>query len=363
MRDRLSLSRDAGLLAITGLFTLLCALSTIARAQEKETPAYDPLSVPGTAEPRIEEFQVEDKARCRSIPIRVYLPSGPAPAPAPVVLFSHGLGGSRAGSPYLGRHWAVRGYVTVYLQHRGSDESVWKDEPVASRMAKLQKAANLQNFLLRNADVSAVLDQLETWNRQDGHPLHARLDLKRVGMSGHSFGAVTTQAVSGQQFLANRRPFTEPRIRAALLMSPSAPKAGAPGPAFAQVKIPWLIMTGTKDTSPIGQADVENRLSVYPALPADGSKYELVLDNAEHSAFTERALPGDREPRNPNHHRAILALSTAFWDAWLKDEPQASVARRQWTGFGSGTERSLEAKIIIDLRRIKDWLRNARIVR
>ncbi len=23
-------------------------------------------------------------------------------------------------------------------------------------------------------------------------------------------------------------------------------------------------------------------------------------------------LPGDREPRNPNHHRAILALSTAF---------------------------------------------------
>jgi hypothetical protein len=33
--------------------------------------------------------------------------------------------------------------------------------------------------------------------------------------------------------------------------------------------------------------------------------------------FTERPLPGDREQRNPNHHRAILALRTAFWDAYL----------------------------------------------
>jgi hypothetical protein len=41
----------------------------------------------------------------------------------------------------------------------------------------------------------------------------------------------------------------------------------------------------------------------------------LVLHNAEHSVFTDRPLPGEREPRNPNHHRVILALSTAFWDA------------------------------------------------
>ena len=48
-----------------------------------------------------------------------------------------------------------------------------------------------------------------------------------------------------------------------------------------------------------------------------------LIDRAEHSAFTDRALPGDREPRNPNHHRAILALSTAFWDACLRDDAAA----------------------------------------
>jgi hypothetical protein len=51
-----------------------------------------------------------------------------------------------------------------------------------------------------------------------------------------------------------------------------------------------------------------------------------VLDNAEHSAFTERALPGETERRNPNHHRAMLAVTTAFWDAYLRDDIEA----RQW---------------------------------
>ena len=59
-------------------------------------------------------------------------------------------------------------------------------------------------------DVPAVLDQLEAWNKTSGHQLAGRLDLTRVGMSGHSFGAITTQAVSGQTF-----PLAGPRLRRA----------------------------------------------------------------------------------------------------------------------------------------------------
>jgi hypothetical protein len=89
-------------------------------------------------------------------------------------------------------------------------------------------------------------------------------------------------------------------------------------------------MTGTRDTTPFdgtaeNASDVEKRLAVYPALPP-GNKYELVLHEAEHSAFGDRALPGETGQRNPNHHRAILALSTAFWDAFLKGDPAA----RSW---------------------------------
>ena len=105
-------------------------------------------------------------------------------------------------------------------------------------------------------------------------------------------------------------------------------------------------MTGTKDVAPIGGADVESRLAVFPALPP-GGKYELVLDGAEHSAFTDRALPGDSAPRNPNHHRAILALSTAFWDAWLRGDAAArQLARRRRPALGAREGRPLAEEVI-----------------
>jgi predicted dienelactone hydrolase len=263
---------------------------------------------------------VRDEKRSRDIPLRVYLPA--EKKPAPVVLFSHGLGGTKEGSAYLGRHWSARGYVAVFLQHPGSDESVWRDIPLAERMKSLQGAASMQNFMLRVQDVPAVLDQLALWQKSAGHPLTGRLDLERVGMSGHSFGAITTQAVSGQTVALGGQRFTDARIKAALPMSHSPPRRGSAADAFGKVKIPWLLMTGTHDDSIIADFTPEDRAQVFASLPP-GGKYELILNKAEHSAFTDRPLPGDKQPRNPNHHRAILALSTAFWDAHLGNKAEA----------------------------------------
>jgi len=191
------------------------------------------------------------------------------------------------------------------------------------RMAAMARAASPQNFLLRVQDIPAVLDQLAIWNKETGHALLGRLDLTRTGLSGHSFGALTTQAVGGQSFPGDiGQRLTDPRIRAAVAFSPSMPKIGDAQSAFGSVKIPWMLMTGTKDASPIGGATPESRRGVFPALAA-GDKYEVVLHNAEHSVFTDRPLPGDTQPRNPNHHRVILALSTAFWDAYLENNAQA----------------------------------------
>jgi hypothetical protein len=156
-------------------------------------------------------------------------------------------------------------------------------------------------------------------------------------MSGHSFGAVTTQAVGGQSMPVLGATFADARIDAALALSPSSPRAGSAERAFAKVGIPWCLMTGTEDTAPIGGQDVASRLAVFPALPKTIDRYELVLHGAEHSAFTERALPGDRGKRNPNHHRAILAISTAFWDTHLRGD----AAARAWLQ-GPGPKTVLE---------------------
>jgi predicted dienelactone hydrolase len=299
---------------------------------------YDPIAVSTEPLPEPLDVTVVDKSReDRKIPLRVYLPA--SKSAAPVVLFSHGLGGSNRGSAFMGQHWAARGYVAVFVQHPGSDESVWRGKlRLADRMDAMRKAAGLDNFMLRVKDIPAVLDQLEDWNKDSKHELHGRLDLKHIGMSGHSFGAATTQGVSGQKYPLTGTSLADKRISAAISFSPSSPrKTNTPSEAFGSVKIPWMLMTGTHDTAPIGEQTVESRLAVFPALPA-GGKYELVLDKAEHSVFTERPLPGETEKRNPNHRRVILALSTAFWDTYLRGD----AAAKAWLD-GDGPKAILES--------------------
>ena len=96
-------------------------------------------------------------------------------------------------------------------------------------MRALKQAASLDNFLLRVQDVPAVLNQLEAWNAGKTNSLAGRLDLNKVGMSGHSFGAVTTEAVSGETLPVGGQKFTDPRIKAAIVFSPSAPRGGECG--------------------------------------------------------------------------------------------------------------------------------------
>ena len=133
------------------VMSLVCVLATPAAE-------YDPLSVGPSFEAEAMEWTVRDAARDRDVPLRIYLPA--SRAAEPVVLFSHGLGGNRDGCSYLGHHWAARGYVAVFLQHPGSDDSVWREQAVQNRVAAMREAASTRNYLLRVQDVVAVLDRL-----------------------------------------------------------------------------------------------------------------------------------------------------------------------------------------------------------
>src|SRR5262245_19604320 len=73
-----------------------------------------------------------DAARNRDIPVRIYLPRssdtrGPdhakpaGSAKLPVIVFSHGLWGSRLTYGYFGHHMASHGYIVINPTHAGSD--------------------------------------------------------------------------------------------------------------------------------------------------------------------------------------------------------------------------------------------------
>ena len=95
---RLPVMRLSSSLQILGVF-----LSLICIAQADEPNTYAP-PVP-TQEIAIARYDWHDATRDRDVPVKIYFPKDGA-GPFPVVLFSHGLGGSREGYEYLGRHWA-----------------------------------------------------------------------------------------------------------------------------------------------------------------------------------------------------------------------------------------------------------------
>jgi predicted dienelactone hydrolase len=308
----------------------------VSGAARGQPAAYDPLSTADARTVQTHDLAALDEQRNRLIPVFLFTPV--PESPAPVIVFSLGLARTREDFQYLGEHWAARGYAAAFVQHPGSDASVWRDKPPAEQQEAIKRAGSVINLLLRTKDIPATIDQLQRWNDQAGHPLRGRLDMQRVGISGHAFGALTAQTIGGQLWGKHKKSFANPRIKAAVLISPSSFRHGQTASAFSQVEIPWLIVTGTKDTLAWEKGDPQARLAVFPALPP-GDKYELVLDGAEHSAFSDHPLPDGAAPRNPNHHRAIVALSTAFWDAYLRDDPAA----KAWLA-GNGPRSVLEER-------------------
>jgi dienelactone hydrolase len=264
-----------------------------------------------------EVLRFEIAGASHAVPVRVVLPER-GEGPFPVVVFSHGLGGSREAAEYLGEAWAAAGYLIVFVQHPGSDETVWKDLPGWRRARALKRAANPRSFLSRIEDVRTVLDYLEVAVTRPGDPLFRKADIRRMAMAGHSYGAVTTQALMGQRFdFSSPAPFHEARFDAFILMSPSPGKRLSAADAFGGVTSPVLCLTGTRDGSPIrSQVTPESRREVYAGLPP-GDAYELVFEHGEHSIF------GQNREHDPRYHRVIATVTTCFLDASLRGDVEA----------------------------------------
>lgn len=279
-----------------------------------------------------------DARRDRPVPVRLY---GPATGrgPFPVIVFSHGLGGTRDGYAYLGRHWAAQGYVVVHVQHVGSDDSVWRDTPDRAR-AMRRAAASLAHAVNRPLDIRFVLDRLALLNAEAG-PWRGRLDLERVGVGGHSFGAYTALAVGGQRLGRGKtsgsgRTLTDPRVKALVAMSPPVTGRARADPAwaFGGIRLPCLHLTGTRDVSPIGDTTALERRVPYDHMHL-AEQYLITFVDGDHMLFAGGRSGGGIPADSAARHQLICDCTTAFWDAYLKGAPQARV----WLTGGACTAR------------------------
>jgi predicted dienelactone hydrolase len=208
-------------------------------------------------------------------------------------------------------------------------------------------AANLQNALDRPRDISFAIDQMERMHRQEG-PLTGRLDLSRIGVAGHSFGAYTALAVAGEVLVGPRGgtlSFMDPRVQAAIPMSAPVPRNRERlEQAFSAIRISCLHMTGTRDDSPIGDTRAADRRVPFDHIRA-ADQYLLVLQGGDHMVFAGRQRPRGGGEHDTVFQDLIRQSSLAFWEAYLRPNPHA----KAWLSAGGfatvlGTHGTFEHK-------------------
>ncbi|MBX9721988.1 MAG: hypothetical protein K2X81_11375 [Candidatus Obscuribacterales bacterium] len=264
----------------------------------------------------------QDSKRGRAIPVKIFMP-GSGSAPFPIVIFSHGLGGSREAAAYLGDYWSKHGYLGVFVQHPGSDSAVWQNSIAGGRQGMMQSmkaAANGKNLIDRVGDIKFVLDELERRNQSDP-ALKSKLDLSKIALAGHSFGAGTTLAIAGQEFgpVGKNLATADKRVKSAIYLCP--PVMGGDPQSYANIQVPGMLLTGTEDNSPIGGTKAEDR-----RIPFDGIKsvhqYLVNFIGADHATFGGRSFRAPK-PGDEKFHEMIDELTTKFLDATLKVDASA----------------------------------------
>ena len=260
------------------------------------------------------EFDWVDKARGRAVPVRLYWPRAAASAaPVPLMVFSHGLGGSRAGYSYLGRAWSARGVASLHVQHVGSDSAVWVGNPL-TLFDRIEAAVRESEAVERARDFSFALD---TMLDGEAGAFGASIDRRRIVAAGHSYGANTTLVVLGATVLRDGRKVaaSDPRFKAGILIS-APPFYGERDlkRVLAPVAVPTFHVTAMDDVIelPGRYSPVQDRFDVFNAI-GDGRKLLAVFTGGSHSIFTDRPLTGG-VALNPQVKVATAEGTLAFTD-------------------------------------------------
>lgn len=283
----------------------------------------------------IHKGELVDAARGgRVVPYKIYYPVAHELDHLPVVVWSHGLGGSRDGAAFLARYIASHGYVVVHVQHVGSDSSIWEGKPGhpwdVIRATKIPRQASLDRF----ADVPFLLDHLEGIAAENPD-IGAHMNPEIMGMCGHSFGALTTQVMAGQPFPAQDGTlldFYEDRFRAGILYSfvPIDHVIDkSPAEMFGPMRLPLFFMTGTADENPITGQGYEYRMKVYEEAGCP-EKHLLILKDGDHMVFAGSRGKLESNPKRHTHEDIIKVASLAYWDAYLRGDEAA----KEWLTDG-----------------------------
>jgi predicted dienelactone hydrolase len=273
--------------------------------------------VPGPYEVlTVERVVLHDDVRHKDVPLKIYYPD--APGPFPVIVFSHGALASKDGYAGLARYWASHGFVSVHPSHA---DSVADGGFRGTLHQAIEDPRGLEN---RPRDVSFVLDALAGAKRF-APQLAGKLDLGHVGVAGHSFGAYTAAAIGGATIHLPGRPgpvrLADPRAKAIVLLSPQGSgRLGLTADSWQDLRLPVLLVHGSRDFGPYGEPPDWRDEAFRRAPPGD--KFDMEVEGATHM----QCAAGGAWSRGRARDRLFECIAhetLAFWDAYLKESPEA----------------------------------------
>lgn len=263
----------------------------------------------------------------------------------PVLVFSHGMYGSANGYGPLVEAVAGAGYVVIQPTH---GDSLKYMSPEARR--SLLRSPNINNtssWRERPGEISFCIDSLTKF--QELIPsLKGKIDPSHIAVGGHSFGAWTSQMLSGMEMGALGRSisFYEKRAKAYVVISPQGTGPSVTKESLAKMHGPMLMVTGSKDTSPNGQTPEWRKQAYDYASP--GNKYLVWIDGATHSfggfsgeraegrQFFKRANAGGDS--NKDHMKYVACSVVSFLDGFLKSNQEG---KQYLTKSGIGSNKGV----------------------
>lgn len=300
----------------------------------------------------IKTVNLEDPDRKKIIPLRITYPK--ADGPFPVIVFCHGaLGSNEVGDPLVA-YWGSHGYIVIRPTFGDSAKYL-----SAEQIAKARSASDLVNskhvfkqWDQRPQDVSHIIDALPDLAEQL-KPLAGKIDMKRIAVAGHSYGALTTMQIAG---LAQVNPqtreitdFRDKRVSATVMISPQGPTEMITVDSFKAMAGPLLMITGDNDGTPIRGREHQSgkwRAEAFEHT-APGDKYLLWIDGAYHGfgGINGRGRYSGAGPAAPDHVNLVKTTALAMFDAYVKqDEAAKAYLTTQRVAAASAGLAQLKAK-------------------
>ena len=220
----------------------------------------------------VEKLVLHDTKRAKDLQLRVTYPRGGDRHP--LIVWSHGAGGTKDNYQPIVTHWASHGYVVIQPTHSDSRAlGVTAGDPT-----------RFQDWQSRPADVSFVLDSLDGLEQQIP-ALAGRIDRAAIGVGGHSFGANTAQLIGGANAFPPparvERSFADPRVAAVMLLSGQGVGEMLRRESWQVFRRPLFVMSGSADGPTRTGQPAEWRKQPYELSPP-GDKYLVWVDGLDH---------------------------------------------------------------------------------